>query len=149
MHKATLLLSIFVLFISSAVLAQSADEKIIADRIEKFRKAMLPPVDKATLEDLTAKELSYCHSSGFLEDKTTFVEDLVKSKWVFTSISLSDQTIKIAGDAAIVRHRMTGETNNNNVPAKVDIIVLQVWQKQNGSWKLLARQAAKIPADVK
>jgi hypothetical protein len=140
----SLLLGCFLL-VSMSAFAQSADEKQIADRVEKFKKAMLAPVDKAALEDLTASDLSYCHSSGFLEDKATFVDDLVKPKWVFTKIDFSDQTIKISGDVAIVRHHMTGETNNNNVPAKIDIIVLQIWQKQKGQWKLLARQAAKIP----
>jgi len=143
MPKPIALLLYFILICFSSF-AQSADEKQIADRVEKFRKAMLAP-DKAALEELTANDLSYCHSSGFLEDKATFVDDLVKPKWVFTSVAFTDQTIKISGDVAIVRHHMTGETNNNNVPAKVDIIVLQVWQKQKGQWKLLARQAAKIP----
>jgi hypothetical protein len=44
---------------------------------------------------------------------------------------------------------MTGATNNKNVPANIDIIVLMVWQKQNGQWKLVARQAARLPVETK
>ena len=125
--------------------AQSADEKEIAAAVETLRNAMIAS-DKTTLEKLTAEELSYGHSSGLIEDKAAFVQQFVTGSSDFVTITLSDQTIKIAGNAAIVRHRLTGDTNNNKVPGKIDIIVLLVWQKQNGQWKLLARQAARIPA---
>ena len=101
--------------------------------------------DKATLESMSANELSYGHSNGLIEDKAAFVDQFVTGKSVFLTINLSDQTIRIANHAAIVRHRLTGDTNNNKVPGKVDLVVLTVWQKQKGEWKLLARQAAKIP----
>ncbi len=128
----------------SFLFAQSTDEKEIADRVETLRKAFLNP-DKTVLEELAADQLSYGHSTGLIEDKAAFVDDLVKGKTIFTSIDLSDQTIKISGDVAIVRHRMMADLNNNNTPSKVDIIILMIWQKQKGKWKLLARQAAKIP----
>jgi len=118
--------------------------------METLRKELLAP-DKATLMDLAADELSYCHSTGLLEDKAAFVDDLLSGKTLLTSVAFLDPTIKIADNVAIVRHRLVGETNHNNVIAKIDIIVLVIWQKQKGEWKLLARQAAKIPppADVK
>lgn len=127
-----------------SLFAQSADEKAVAERGEALRKALITP-DKKILEDLTADALSYGHSTGLIEDKAAFVDALVKGRVVLTAITLSDQTIKIVNDIAIVRHRFMADLNNNNTPTKVDIIVLQVWQKQKGEWKLLARQAAKIP----
>lgn len=130
---------------SSSTFAQSADEKEIADRVETLRKALMTP-DKTILEGLAAEELSYGHSTGLIEDKTAFVDALVTGKSKLSEIIFSDQTIKIAGNAAIVRHKMTADLNNNNTLTKVDIFVLLVWQKQNGKWKLLARQAARKPA---
>jgi hypothetical protein len=128
-----------------SLFAQTPDEKQVADRVESLRRLLIDP-DKSALEDLAAAELSYGHSTGLIEDKAGFVNSNVQKKTVFTSVNFSDQTIKIAGDLAIVRNHFTGETNNNQVPGKIDIIVLLIWQKQNGQWKLLARQAAKIPA---
>lgn len=126
-------------------LAQTADEKAVAAAVEKLRKAMIA-ADKATLESLAADELSYGHSSGLIEDKAQFVNQFVTKSTVFLdNLTFSNQTIKVVGHNAIVRHRLTSDTNNNNVPGKVDIIILMVWLKQNGAWKLLARQAAKIP----
>jgi Domain of unknown function (DUF4440) len=138
-------LLLYCLLISSSSFAQSADEKEIASRVETLRNALMMP-DKTTLEDLAAEELSYGHSTGLVEDKAAFVDALVKGKSKLGAVAFFDQTIKITGDAAIVRHKMTADLNNNNTITKIDIIVLLVWQKQNGKWKMLARQAAKKPA---
>ena len=141
------LTSIFLCFLLSCsyLFGQSTDEKLVADRVENLRKLMINP-EKAALEELAADDLSFGHSTGLIEDKSNFVNSFVSHKSVFTSVMFTNQTIKIIGDVAIVRHRMEGDTNNNNTPGKVDIIVLLIWQKTNGLWKLLARQAAKIPA---
>jgi hypothetical protein len=138
-----LLLSLYTL-IASVSFAQPADEKEIAGRVESLRKLMLNP-DQTALEELASEDLSYGHSTGLMEDKAAFVDALVKGKTKFTSLTLSNQSIKIVGDVAIVRHRLTGDTFNNNVAGKVDIIILLIWQKQKGQWKLLARQGVKIP----
>ena len=133
---------------STHLFAQSTDEKVVADRVEMLRKTLITP-DKKVLEELTADELTYGHSIGLIEDKAAFIDAMVKGRVVFTSITVSDQTIKIVGDVAIVRQHFIADLNNNNMPSKVDIIVLLIWQNQKGQWKLLARQAAKIPVAAK
>jgi hypothetical protein len=56
-------------------------------------------------------------------------------------ITLTDQTIHIVGDDAIVRHTFTGEAERDGKTNPITIGVLMVRHKQNGDWKLLARQA--------
>jgi ketosteroid isomerase-like protein len=143
---AFLLLSLILTYTSSV--AQSTDEKAVADRVEMLRKAMVDS-DTTALRQLAADDLSYGHSTGLVEDKAAFVDEFITGKSDFKSINLAAQTIKIVGNVAIVRHHLTGDTNNNNVPGTVDLIILLIWQKQKGQWKLLARQAAKTPAPVK
>lgn len=128
---------------TTQVLSQSADEKAVASAVEKLRKAMVAG-DPASLKAIVAEDLSYGHSNALLENREEFIDQFVTGKSVFKTINLTEQTIKIVGDAAVVRHRLTGDTNNSNVPGKVDLSILMVWKKQNGDWKLLARQAVKI-----
>jgi ketosteroid isomerase-like protein len=130
--------------LTTQALSQSADEKAVAAAVEKLRKAMIAG-DPALLKSMAAEDLSYGHSNALLENRDEFVDQFVTGKTVFKTIDLTDQTIKIVGDAAIVRHRLTAETNNSNIPGSVDLTILMVWKKQKGEWKLLARQAAKIP----
>jgi ketosteroid isomerase-like protein len=134
---------LLILLACTATFAQSKDEKAVADAVESLRKAMID-ADKPALDRLAAEALSYGHSNGLVEDKATFVEALVSGKSDFVSIDLADQTIRVAGDAAIVRHKFTAQTNNGGTPGAAKLAVLLVWQKQKGTWVLLARQAVKI-----
>lgn len=129
---------------STAQITKHTDEDAVEAAVEQLRLVMITP-NKTILENLAADELSYGHSSGTIRDKQGFVHEFVKGWSVFRSISFSGQTVQLVGDVAIVRHRLTGETFNKNVPDKIDILILLVWQKQKDTWKLLARQAAKIP----
>lgn len=127
----------------NAVWAQSADEKAVGDAVENLRKAMVDPT-KAALEKLTAPELSYGHSSGKVQNQAEFVDALVSGASDFLNIDLTEQTIKIVGNTAVVRHVLTAATSDNGKPGNAHIAILLVWIKQNKEWKLLARQAVKI-----
>jgi ketosteroid isomerase-like protein len=125
-------------------MAQSKDESAVAAAVESLKKAMID-ADKAGLQKITAEQLSYGHSSGKVEDKTTFIENIVSGKSDFVTIDLTNQTIAVSGDAAIVRHTLSATTNDSGNPGSVKLNILLIWQKQKGEWKLLARQAVKVP----
>lgn len=141
--KRLLFLSLTIILCGNHIQAQSSDEKAVAAAVENLRKAMVDP-DKATLEKLTSPELSYGHSSGKVQDQAAFVDALVSGSSDFVTIELSEQTIKVTGNTAVVRHILNGTNNDGGKPGVVKIAVLQVWIKQNNEWKLLARQAVKI-----
>ena len=124
--------------------AQSADERAVAQAVEALTKAMID-VDRSRLEALTADQLSYGHSAGRIENKKQFVDYLQSRESAFRRIELVDQTISLADDEAIVRHILTGETvSPAGQVTPVRVGVLQVWQKQGGDWRLLARQAYRL-----
>ncbi|MCC9137072.1 nuclear transport factor 2 family protein [Pontibacter silvestris] len=135
-------LTLFIAF-NVTLKAQSKDEKDVASAVEKLKAAMVDG-DRQALTNIAAAELTYGHSSGKIEDKATFVESIVSGKSDFVTIDLTDQTIKVSGNTAIVRHSLSAETNDSGNPGSVKLGVLLVWQKQQGQWKLLARQAYKI-----
>eukprot|EP01041_Mallomonas_annulata_P036142 gene36142-59190_t len=98
----------------------------------------------AALAPLVADDLSYGHSGGRVDTKDSFIGDLVAGKSDFVTIAITDQSIKVVGNSAIVRHTLTADTNDSGKPGKVQIKILGVWQQQGGSWKLLARQAVRF-----
>lgn len=141
--KKTMSILIACLLISIAGSAQSKDEKDVTARVETLRKAM-QDADKAVLENIAAEELSYGHSNGRIEDKAAFVEAIVSGKNDFVKIEVSDLTVKVVGNIAIVRHRLSGDTANDGKPATINLGLLMVWQKQKNEWKLIARQGFKL-----
>ena len=74
-----------------------------------------------------------------------FIDGVMTRKATIKSLTLSDHTIAIVGADAIARHTWTSEGEADGKPTSTKIGVLQVWQKQGGTWKLLARQAFRTP----
>ena len=122
---------------------QSKEEKKIASAVSALRQAMLD-ANQAQLEELTSPDLTYGHSNARIEDRASFVQSLVSGTSDFITMNLSNQTIKVSGKTAIVRHNLVGTTTDSGVPGAPNLSVLLVWQKQGGKWKLLARQAVKV-----
>jgi len=145
MWKRLLCLVSFLSLASLMPAAQAADETAaVTKAAEKLRVLMVDP-ERAGLEAIVAKELSYGHSGGKLDTQQSFVDDLLNGVSNFVSITISDQTVRVVGDVAIVRHTLFAETADKGKEAgTVKLGILQIWQKQHGHWKLLARQARAI-----
>jgi hypothetical protein len=128
---------------ASVVGAASGDEAAVAQAVEAFRNAMLK-ADRSQFEALTADQLSYGHSAGRVENKAQFINGATsgQSRWKF--ITLTDQSTQIVGNTAIVRCTFTGESERDGKTNPVKLGVLMVWNKQDGHWKLLARQAVRL-----
>ena len=60
------------------------------------------------------------------------------------SLNFPDLRIAVAGDAAVVRNLFEAESETDGKTTTVKIGMLQVWQKQDGNWKLLARQGYRL-----
>jgi ketosteroid isomerase-like protein len=126
-----------------AALADSAADTAVGQAVEALRKALLA-ADKGQLEKLTAPQLSYGHSDGRVQDKAQFIDGVVTRKATVKSLTFPELTIAVAGNAAVVRHLYESESETDGKTTTVKIGTLQVWQNQDGNWKLLARQGYKL-----
>ncbi|WP_460911359.1 nuclear transport factor 2 family protein [Spirosoma areae] len=144
MKTLTFALVAFCSIIATNSLAQTKDQTAVSQAVEQLKMLMIDP-DKGKLEALAADELSYGHSAGKIEDKKAFVDAFVSGSSDFNVINLTEQTITIVDNTALVRHKLMAETQDKGKePGQVKLSVLLVWVKQKGNWKLLARQAVKI-----
>jgi ketosteroid isomerase-like protein len=123
--------------------AESADEAAVRKAIDDLTKAMMA-ADKAKLEALVADQLSYGHSSGKVESKAEFVGVIAGKKTIYKTITLTEPTVSVVGNSAIARHIFAAEVEADGKPSSPKIGVMQVWAKDGGTWKLLARQAFKL-----
>lgn len=140
--KKTIGLLVCAMVVSTMLYAQPKTEKEVAVAVESLKKAMTDG-NRQELEAIAAPQLSYGHSSGLVEDKATFVEHIASGRSDFVNIEFLNQAISLSGNTALVRHRLKGTTNDGGVAGTVDLGILLVFQKQNGKWLLLARQAYK------
>lgn len=139
----TLSTLIISLIFTQVLIAQSKNEQAVADAVETLRTAMVD-ANEAALKEIALDELTYGHSSGLLEDKAQFVEALASGKSDFKNMGLTNQTITVVDNTALVRHELKADVVDSGNPASIHLGVLLVWQKQENEWKLLARQAYKL-----
>ena len=125
----------------SGVSAQSAEEAAVGQAVEALRKAIIAK-DRAQFEALLADQLIYGHSDGRTDTKTSYIEDAIGPRAVYKVIDLTNQTVRVTGDTAIVRHNLFAESVREGGKIQTTKLgVVMVWQKQQGRWKMLARQA--------
>ena len=131
--------------LSGSAGAEAADEAAVTQSVETLRKGMLE-ADKAKLDQVTASQISYGHSDGRVETKEQFINGVMTRKQIVKSLAFPDLKVSVVGDAAIARHIYLAESELDGKQTTTRIGALQVWQKQDGGWKLLARQGFRLPA---
>jgi ketosteroid isomerase-like protein len=67
-------------------------------------------------------------------------------KQTVKSLEFPELKMAVVGNAAVVRHIYMSQSELDGKATTTKIGTLQVWQKQDGSWKLLARQGFRLPA---
>ena len=122
--------------------AQSRDKEV-ESAVTSLNNAMVSG-DKKTLDDLVSKDVSFGHSTGAVQNKTEFMQDIVTSVVKFTSITTENQKITLTGDLAIVRNLSSIKGNRGTAPLDLKIGILMVWEKQGDHWLLIARQGYKL-----
>lgn len=122
--------------------AQSKKEMAVQKAVNILTASMISG-DSVALTAIASEHLSYGHSGGHVEGRAAFVEKIASGKSDFVTIDISEQTIDIVGNTAIVRHNFNATTNDGGKPGTVKLKVLLIFQKEKGSWKMLARQAVK------
>ena len=100
--------------------------------------------DTVALKNIADDGLSYGHSSGKIQNKAEFVSSIATGASVFVTLDFTEQTIKVIGNTAIVRHILTAKTNDGGKPGAVHLGILLIFEKEHGNWKLIARQAVKV-----
>ncbi len=142
MKKLTLLMGFLCLF-TGYVAASTSDEADVANAVDKLTQAMWHK-DIAQLNALTADNLTYGHSGGTIQDKKAFIADIENGKSAFNDLKMLNQKITLSGDVALVRNHFSAEAVNSGKVVPTEIENFQIWQKQNGQWLLIGRQAFRF-----
>ena len=125
--------------------AEAGDEAAVTETVEILRRALLE-ADKAKLQQVASAQISYGHSDGRVQNKEQFIDGVLTRKQTVKSLTFPELKVAVVGNAAIARHIYLAESELDGKATTTRIGALQVWQKQDGAWKLLARQGFKLPA---
>ena len=145
------ILSVFSLIgmLSGPVFAGDVED--VSAATEVFRQGPLNH-DKAALEKSILPDLIYVHSTGVKETAEQFLAAIVDGpgkKDSYKKAEFNHQQIATDGKIAIVRHifdvELSTKGRNNEQPYSLHLGIVQIWKKQDGAWRLQARQSMPIP----
>lgn len=116
----------------------------LSGAVEAFRVAMLN-ADANAVKELASDALSFGHSNGVVQTREEFINVLVEKKEIFNSIHQIDHHNVVVNDFGIARHIFDADITFEGKPLLVKLGMLQVWKNEGGNWKMLARQAYRLP----
>ncbi len=117
--------------------AVAADEQRFAAAVD---------ADVATLQNLLADDLVYCHSGGDCEGKASFIESLRSGALDYEFIRPEKPTVTALGDAVILNGAAIARFSRNGSPmreAKLGYTDVFVWR--DGRWQLVAWRSIGLP----
>ena len=113
-------------------------------KAEKDWAAAVVSKNLAALEQILGNELIYGHGTGAVDTKSTYLSKLKTGAARYDIIEHQSITVKPYGDSAVAfsMARMTGQ--NKAGPFDDHVMMMHFWVKQDGKWRLVAHQTAKV-----
>ena len=132
----------------AAGLMMAAPAEDLNERIQERERAWSTATtggDVVTLNKLFTDQLIYAHSTGVIEDKKEYLDRIRTAKQRYDRINQEKITVVPYGDAAVSHSilRMIGVSNGK--PFDDHVMLLHLWVKQNGIWRIAAHQTTKLP----
>jgi hypothetical protein len=121
-------------------------EEIIAKREAELYQAMLA-FDYSALDDILSDDVSYIHSTGVVETKAAYFAGLQQGLYEYGDITIRSVETRVFGSAAMttgVMEMLVGA--KGSIKSTIRLQHVLIWRQDGGTWKLLLRQATRIPA---
>jgi hypothetical protein len=122
----------------------AGNEQMIID-LDKKRMAATVQKDVAALKNMLCKGLVYTHSSARQDTKQSLIEGIESGKTVYTSIEPSEVKAQDVGNAVVLTGVAAISVNSNGKPNSFRVRFTDVYENQNGTWRMITWQSTKIP----
>ena len=121
----------------------TVEHEVLETQAHRFQ-AMID-VDFETLENILSGDLTYTHTSGWMENKGEFLSSLRSQLIKYKSIQPTDIVIHIYDNTAVVTGISAMRIIYSENPLAFSIRFIEVYHKNQGNWQLVAWQASRIP----
>jgi len=122
-----------------------ADNGQMIIELDKKRMDAMAQKDVETLKGMLCKGLVYTHSSARQDTKQSLLENMQSGKTVYTSVVPSEVKAKDLGNAVVLTGVAAISVNSKGKPNSFRVRFTDVWENQNGTWRMIVWQSTKIP----
>ena len=113
-----------------------AAEKKWADAITKN--------DGPALESMLGDDLIYAHSTGIVDTKRDYIAKIASGRQKYEGVDQEKIQIRLYGATAVSHSHMHMWGVNQNGKFDDHLMMLHVWIKTRGQWRMAAHQTTKL-----
>ena len=113
--------------------------------LDRKRMTAMAQKDTAALQNMLCKGLVYTHSSARQDTKQSLIEGMQSGSTVYTSIVPSEVKAQDLGNAVILTGVADISVEAHGKPNSFRVRFTDVYENQNGTWRMVAWQSTKIP----
>lgn len=111
---------------------------------ERQRLEAMVSRDDQLLARMLSEQSYYCHSSGTLDTKESFLDNIVHGPIVYRSIRRSEEHVRVEGTTALFTGRVAIHVEVGGHPVDLDLRYLAVWIERETGWTFEAWQSTPI-----
>lgn len=113
--------------------------------LDKKRMTAMAQKDTAALKNMICKGLVYTHSSGRQDTKESLLKGMETGTTVYTSMVPSEVKAQDLGNAVVLTGVAAISVTSNGKPNSFKVRFTDVYENQNGTWRMITWQSTKIP----
>lgn len=100
----------------------------------------------ADIDPMLSADLRYLHSTGVAETRREYLQGVVDHLYEYGEIRSHGVRLNVSEDLAIQDGIVDMTVSAKGAPKKlIHLLFCLVWRREGASWKLLYRQATRIP----
>jgi ketosteroid isomerase-like protein len=140
-HVMKAIITLAALLFTAPAFAQSkTDSEIIA--LSKKRVQWLLAGNLDSLKNLYDENSITVHTNGLIKTAAEHFEDIRQGRPTYKSIDIKENTVREFGNTAILIGKGVFNIAMNGQAMTYNMVYTEVYQKKNGQWKLISRQAS-------
>ena len=115
-------------------------------QLEKDRFKAMINRDSAFMVKVFATDLLYIHSNGMQDSKETLIQNIMNHYLEYISVELTQADVRTTSQFAWVHGAAKIKVRNGKDSPEVEMSIryLDIYKKEDGDWKLVAWQSARL-----
>jgi ketosteroid isomerase-like protein len=114
-------------------------------RLDREWSEAYPRCDTAALERIIADDWLCIDGAGLLINKRQLLERVAKGPFPFDTYRFDEQHVRLFGDAAVVRGRLSGSGAGEDGPFRLEQRFTRVYVRREQGWQAIATQVTILP----
>jgi len=112
-------------------------------KTDQQRHAALLASDTDTLDALFTDDVIYLHSSGVIDNKQFYLDNLKKGKTKYLHIDYQPAQYRVSNGFALIQGKVTMQLLIDGAEKVVSGLIISTWRFENNRWRMMSWQATK------